>query len=105
MNGLVVNAVGTAAALCTIVSFVPQIVKIVRERDASSVSLRMYLFTVTSFSLWTAYGVMLKAWPLILANAASLACAVTALVLKWRYRDGPRTAGVRRSRADAPDRG
>jgi MtN3 and saliva related transmembrane protein len=104
-GGLVANAVGTVAAVCTIVSFVPQIVKIVRERDASSVSLRMYLFTVTSFSLWTAYGVMLKAWPLILANAASLACATTALILKWRFRDGPGTRPVRRSRAGAPDPG
>jgi MtN3 and saliva related transmembrane protein len=92
MDRWVANSVGTVAALCTIVSFVPQIVKIARERDASSVSLRMYLFTVTSFTLWTVYGVLLMAWPLILANAASLACAVTALFLKWRYRDGPRSA-------------
>ena len=42
--------VGFAAALCSMTSFVPQIVKIWRERDASSVALRMYVITVTGFS-------------------------------------------------------
>jgi len=88
VSPLFVTAVGTLAALCTIVSFVPQIAKILRERDASSVSLRMYVFTVSAFSLWTAYGIMLGAWPLVLANSVSLALAAIALWCKWRFRDG-----------------
>ncbi|GAD58931.1 SemiSWEET transporter [Brevundimonas sp. BAL450] len=85
---LLINVIGTGAALCTITSFVPQIIKIIRERDASSVSLRMYALTVCAFSLWTIYGVMLGAWPLVAANSISLTLAVTALVCKWRFRDG-----------------
>ena len=50
-------------------SFTPQIVKILRERDASSVSLRMYVVTVTGFSLWTAYGVLTHSWPVAASNA------------------------------------
>ena len=88
MNPLWINLVGVGAALCTITSFVPQIVKIIRERDASSVSLRMYALTVSAFSLWTVYGVLLGAWPLVAANSVSLALAATALVCKWRFRDG-----------------
>lgn len=88
MSPLLTTVIGTGAALCTIVSFVPQIAKILRERDASSVSLRMYVFTVSAFSLWTAYGIMLEAWPLVLANSVSLALAATALWCKWRFRDG-----------------
>lgn len=85
---LLINVIGTGAALCTIISFVPQIIKIIRERDASSVSLRMYGLTVSAFSLWTIYGVMLGAWPLVAANSVSLALAATALICKWRFRDG-----------------
>jgi MtN3 and saliva related transmembrane protein len=88
VSELLLNAIGTAAALCSIVSFIPQILKILKERDASSVSLRTYALTVTAFVLWTIYGVMLKAWPIVLANSAALICAGTALVLKWRFRDG-----------------
>ncbi|MFN3536309.1 MAG: SemiSWEET family sugar transporter [Brevundimonas sp.] len=85
---LLINVIGTGAALCTITSFVPQILKIIREREASSVSLRMYALTVCAFSLWTIYGVMMGAWPLVAANSVSLTLAITALVCKWRFRDG-----------------
>lgn len=88
MSDWIVNGVGTLAALCSIFSFVPQILKIWRERDASSVSLRMYALTVTAFVLWTAYGVLLKSWPLIASNSAALLCAGTALALKWKFREG-----------------
>jgi MtN3 and saliva related transmembrane protein len=66
-------------------SFVPQILKIWRERDASSVSLRMYAVTVTGFTLWTAYGVLIRSWPVIGANAVCLALSATILVLKRRF--------------------
>jgi MtN3 and saliva related transmembrane protein len=85
MDKLLINAVGTAAALCSMSSFVPQVVKIWRERDASSVSLRMYVVTVTGFSLWTLYGVMLKSWPLIGSNVVSLGLSAAILVLKLKF--------------------
>lgn len=79
------DVIGTGAALCSMASFVPQIVKIVRERDASAVSLRMYAVTVTGFSLWIAYGVMTRAWPVTAANTVCLVLSATILVLKWRW--------------------
>jgi MtN3 and saliva related transmembrane protein len=81
----IANALGTGAALCSMASFVPQIVKIRRERDASSVSLRMYAVTVTGFTLWIAYGAMIASWPVIGANAVCLGLSATILILKWRY--------------------
>lgn len=81
----IADAVGTGAALCSMASFVPQITKIVRERDAASVSLRMYVVTVTGFGLWIAYGVMTQAWPVAASNLVCLMLAATILVLKWRY--------------------
>ena len=81
----VTDLIGTGAALCSMTSFVPQIVKIVRERDASSVSLRMYAVTVSGFSLWITYGIMTRAWPVAAANAVCLLLAATILALKWRW--------------------
>lgn len=82
------DLIGTAAALCSMASFTPQIVKIWRERDASSISLRMYVVTVTGFSLWIAYGVLTKSWPVMAANSVCLALSAVILGLKWRFRDG-----------------
>lgn len=69
-------------------SFTPQLVKIWRERDASSVSLRMYAITVTGFSLWIAYGVLSKSWPLMVANSVCLIESGAILFLKWRFERG-----------------
>jgi MtN3 and saliva related transmembrane protein len=81
----ITDVVGTGAALCSMASFVPQIVKLVRERDADSVSLRMYAVTVTGFSLWTAYGLMIGSWPIAASNVVCLSLSATILVLKWRF--------------------
>ena len=88
MNGLVANIVGTAAALCSITSFAPQMIKIWKDRDASNVSLKTYSLTVTCFVLWTVYGAMTTAWPIIVANACALVMAAAVLGMKWRFRDG-----------------
>jgi MtN3 and saliva related transmembrane protein len=83
---LLANVIGTAAGICGMIGFTPQIAKIVREKDASSVSLKMYAITTTGFVLWTAYGFLLKSWPIAGSNAIMLCLAATILVLKLRYR-------------------
>ncbi|KPF80041.1 hypothetical protein IP78_07965 [Brevundimonas sp. AAP58] len=88
MSDLIANAFGTAAALCSIASFAPQIVKIWKARDASSVSLKTYSLTVTCFVLWVVYGVLTEAWPVAFANSAALVMAAGVLTMKWRFRDG-----------------
>ncbi len=82
---LAASVVGTTAALLSITSFAPQIVKIWKEKDAESVSLRTYLVTVTGFACWIAYGVLIKAWPVIASNTACLLMSGAVLALKWRY--------------------
>lgn len=82
---LLINVFGAGAALCSMTSFAPQIAKIWREKDASSVSLRMYLVTVTGFVLWTTYGVLLGSWPITISNAVCLAMSAAVLALKWRF--------------------
>jgi MtN3 and saliva related transmembrane protein len=81
----VVDAVGVAAALCSMTSFVPQIVKLVKTRDASGVSLRTYAVTVTGFALWIAYGLLLGSWPVTVSNSVCLLMSGAVLALKWRY--------------------
>ena len=82
---LAASIVGTGAALLSITSFAPQIVKIWKEKDAESVSLRTYLVTVTGFACWIGYGVLIKAWPVIASNTACLLMSGAVLALKWRF--------------------
>ena len=76
------------AALCSMTSFAPQIVKIWRDRDASEVSLTMYLVTVAGFCLWIAYGVLISSWPVTVSNSICLVMSGAVLALKWRFSRG-----------------
>jgi MtN3 and saliva related transmembrane protein len=88
MSNLIANGVGAVAALCSMTSFAPQIVKIWRDRDAAEVSLAMYLVTVTGFCLWSGYGVLVKSWPVTVSNLICLCMAGAVLALKWRFSRG-----------------
>lgn len=80
-----VNAIGVIAGVCSMTSFIPQIVKILRERSAAAVSLHMYAVTIVGFICWTAFGVLTNSWPITLANAVCLALVTTILVLRLRF--------------------
>lgn len=77
-----VNIVGGIAALLSTISFVPQAAKIIRSRDTSSISTGMYVVTVAGFTLWTAYGAMQTAWPLIASNSICLILSAFILTMK-----------------------
>lgn len=82
-----INAFGVTAGLCSMASFVPQIFKILRERDASGVSLRMYAVTIVGFACWTTYGVLSQSWPVTLANAVCLVLVIIIFALRLRFGD------------------
>jgi MtN3 and saliva related transmembrane protein len=89
LSSLLVNTVGTVAALCSMSSFVPQIAKIWRDRDAGEISLTMYLVTVTGFCLWTGYGLLIGSWPVTVSNLICLCMSGAVLALKWRFSRHP----------------
>ena len=77
--------VGYAAAFLTTCSFVPQAWLTFRSRDVRGISLGMYSVFATGVALWLAYGLLLRAWPIVVANAITLALALAILVMKLRY--------------------
>lgn len=84
MESGLANVIGVAAGLCSTSSFVPQVIKAWRSNETEAISKRMYVVTVSAFSLWTVYGVMIGSVPIIAFNLASLALSGTILLLKVR---------------------
>ena len=74
--------VGGLATIASTTSFVPQAWKVIRTRDTSSISKRMYVITVVGFSLWLAYGLLLGEWPLIVTNGICLGLSAFILAMK-----------------------
>lgn len=85
--------IGSLAAVLTTVSFVPQAWHTFRTRDVRGISLGMYSVFAAGVALWLVYGLLLAAWPIVAANAITLALAVAILAMKLRYRERPMRRG------------
>lgn len=81
----IVELIGIAAAFCTTIAYLPQVVRAWRTRSTKDVSLRMYIIMVTGTCLWLFYGLLIGNLPLIGANIASLVLTGSVLLLKLRY--------------------
>jgi len=74
--------IGYTAAALTTSSFVPQALLTLRTRDVSGISVGMYGAFTAGVALWLVYGVVLRSWPIIVANALTVTLAGTILVTK-----------------------
>jgi MtN3 and saliva related transmembrane protein len=82
VTGVWVEVLGYAAATLTTAAFVPQVRHTLRTRDVSGISTGMYAVFTTGIALWLLYGLAVRAWPIVVANAVTLGLAATILVLK-----------------------
>ena len=80
----VVFVSGTVAAILTTSAFLPQLMHTLRTRDTRGISLGMYLAFTTGVATWTLYGVLIRQWPVIAANAITLVLSVAVLILKLK---------------------
>jgi MtN3 and saliva related transmembrane protein len=87
-----VEAVGYLAATLTTVAFVPQAVKVLKDRDTRSLSLGMYLIFTCGVLLWAVYGAFRRDWAIVTANVITSLLSIAILATKIRY-DGMRLSG------------
>ena len=80
-----IDIVGSLAACLTTLSFLPQAWLSFKTRDVSGVSLGMYSVFTLGVALWLVYGVLLRAWPIVIANVVTLALALAILGMKLVY--------------------
>jgi len=77
--------IGMLAAFLTTAAYIPQLVKVLREKHTTSLSLGMYVLITSGIGLWFIYGVMLNSPSLMLANGITFAMALTILIMKIRH--------------------
>ena len=79
------EGVGSLAAVCTTFCWLPQAVKIIREKRTEGVSLLTQSVFTFGIALWAAYGLLLNNRPLVYANVVTLVFSLAILILKLRY--------------------
>ncbi|MEB2846745.1 hypothetical protein GAO09_10825 [Rhizobiales bacterium RZME27] len=76
--------IGYLASACSVTSFIPQVMKVVRSGDTAAISARMYTVTVIGFALWSIFGILRQEWPIILTNSTCFFLAGYILYRKLR---------------------
>ena len=80
-----VDAIGAAGAALTTLCWVPQAMKIIRDRDTRAISLPGTTLCVLGVLFWLVYGLAIVDAPLIGSSIVTLAMTSVILVLKIRH--------------------
>jgi MtN3 and saliva related transmembrane protein len=81
----IITALGFLAGALTTLSFVPQVHKSWRSKRCDDLSWGMLLAFAAGVVLWLVYGLMLRAAPIIVANAVTLALLLAIILMKASY--------------------
>jgi MtN3 and saliva related transmembrane protein len=79
------DLIGTIAGIITTSALIPQTIKIYKTKSAKDVSLAMFVFLGIGIFLWFFYGILIKEFPVILANFVSLILISVIILMKIRY--------------------
>ena len=85
MAASVVDWMGYAAAVLTTASFVPQAWLTFKSRDVRGISLGMYSAFTLGVALWLVYGLLIQAWPVVIANVITLVLALAILWMRVKF--------------------
>ena len=80
------DIIGYIANCFTVGSFVPQVLKTLRDRDTKSISLVMYTMFVCGTFLWMTYGFVIHNWPVFIGNIVTFILAGCVLRMKLKYK-------------------
>jgi len=81
-----IEIVGLAAGICTALSLLPQIIKIVKEKKAQDISLFYLIVLLCGLGLWTYYGFLKDDIPIIATNIFSMLLNIIVIILGSIYK-------------------
>ena len=82
----IIMIIGSAAAVCTTIAFLPQVLRIRRTKHAADLSLPMYALFSFGVLCWLIYGILITSMPVIIANAVTFVLCVYILAMVVKYR-------------------
>jgi uncharacterized protein with PQ loop repeat len=85
MKQRVTNVIGYTAVVVGVSITIPQIIKTLQTQRMEDVALGMVLLYVSNCILWLAYGILIKAKPVICGNAIGFVISMVLLALKLKF--------------------
>ncbi|KAA5535864.1 SemiSWEET transporter [Paenimyroides baculatum] len=81
------TVIGTIAGILTSVSMIPQLIKVLKEKDVENLSWGMIAVLLIGVSLWVVYGIMKNELPIILSNGFSVLVNTILLIYYFKYKN------------------
>lgn len=78
--------VGLVAGICTSISLLPQLFKLVKHKKAEDISLFYLILLFIGLGLWIWYGILRDDIPILVTNGLSLVINGIVIVLGIRYK-------------------
>ena len=75
-----IEVLGLVAGGITSVAMMPQLIKVIKEKNAEDISVVMLLVLITGLSLWVWYGILQNEVPIILSNSFAVLVNITLLI-------------------------
>ena len=86
MKGIAtVSIVGYIAGSLTTIAYLAQVLRTLKHKRTKDISLGMYLLLCSGIGLWLVYGILIHSWPVIIANAVTLALSGSVLAMKIKF--------------------
>lgn len=79
--------IGVTASVFTAISLIPQLAKLLKEKDATNISFGMLFVLFIGLSMWVWYGFLREDWIIVISNAFSLAVNAVVIALSFRYKN------------------
>ncbi len=65
---------------------IPQLIKVLKEKDVENLSWGMIAVLLTGVFLWVVYGIMKNEWPIILSNGFSVLVNSFLLIYFFKFK-------------------
>lgn len=79
--------IGLAAGICTSISILPQLIKLIRKKKSEDLSIFYLVILLAGLGMWVWYGVLRNDLPIIATNSFSFLLNAVVIVLGIRYKN------------------
>jgi len=79
------QVIGIIAGICTGISLLPQLIKIIKEKKADNISYFMLFILLTGLAGWIWYGILKKDYPIIITNSFSFLVNIAIIFFTIRF--------------------
>lgn len=81
------TVIGIIAGMLTSAATVPQLIKVIKEKDVTNLSPFMIIILCLGVGLWTLFGILKNEWAIILSNGFSFVVNVFFLIYYYIYKE------------------